>query len=379
MSKKFISVFLTVFLIISSFSVFDFRVNAETEGTCGDDLFWKFDESALKLIIYGNGEMMNFNSPTKWDGNNTKITSIVIEDGVTTIGKNAFSICEFTQSISIPISVKKINEKAFEYCNSLKNIYYLGSQAQWNEIEIVSIGNDILKHAKIHYNGQQHVCSYGEWKIINEPTCLNDGKKYRTCSCGNEEFEIISATRIHDFKWETKLEATCITNGEEIQQCSVCGMVGERRTINKFGHKAGEWETINPSTCFSEGLKIKKCIVCGEKMELESIAKLDHTFGSWSTVIKATETSDGEEVRTCKICKTTEKRKIDKLQGSDILLGDANGDGKIKATDARLVLQVVAGIKENKDVNFSNADVNENGKITAVDARIILQFVASET
>ena len=156
-------------------------------------------------------------------------------------------------------------------------------------------------------------------------------------------------------------------------------MVGERRTINKFGHKAGEWETINPSTCFSEGLKIKKCIVCGEKMESESIAKLDHTFGSWSTVIKATETSDGEEVRTCKICKTTEKRKIDKLQGSDILLGDANGDGKIKATDARLVLQVVAGIKENKDVNFSNADVNEDGKITAVDARIILQFVASET
>ncbi|MBQ4645566.1 MAG: dockerin type I repeat-containing protein [Clostridia bacterium] len=57
-------------------------------------------------------------------------------------------------------------------------------------------------------------------------------------------------------------------------------------------------------------------------------------------------------------------------------VGDVNGDGKITAVDARIVLQYVAGnIKEDK-LRTSCADVNGDGKITAVDARMILQYVA---
>lgn len=57
-------------------------------------------------------------------------------------------------------------------------------------------------------------------------------------------------------------------------------------------------------------------------------------------------------------------------------LGDVDGNGEITAVDARLVLQVVAGLQEEKDLkNPAGADLNGDG-ISAVDARIILQIVA---
>lgn len=61
-------------------------------------------------------------------------------------------------------------------------------------------------------------------------------------------------------------------------------------------------------------------------------------------------------------------------------VGDVNGDGKVAATDARLVLQIVAGIKKEADVkNAEGADVDGDGKIAATDARRILQIVAGVT
>ena len=57
-------------------------------------------------------------------------------------------------------------------------------------------------------------------------------------------------------------------------------------------------------------------------------------------------------------------------------LGDVNDDGEITAVDARLVLQVVAGLKKDTDLkNPAGADLNGDG-ISAVDARIILRIVA---
>ncbi len=55
-------------------------------------------------------------------------------------------------------------------------------------------------------------------------------------------------------------------------------------------------------------------------------------------------------------------------------IGDASGDDKLSAVDARMILQHVANVKTIEDT--SNLDVSQDGKISAVDARIILQIVA---
>lgn len=59
------------------------------------------------------------------------------------------------------------------------------------------------------------------------------------------------------------------------------------------------------------------------------------------------------------------------------LPGDVNDDGIVAATDARMILQVVAGLKEKSFIkNFDNADVIADGELRATDARKILQIVA---
>lgn len=56
--------------------------------------------------------------------------------------------------------------------------------------------------------------------------------------------------------------------------------------------------------------------------------------------------------------------------------GDVNGDHKVTTRDARLVLQYVAGLLTEDDLDIEWADVNGDGKITTRDARLILILVS---
>lgn len=374
--KKIISFVMSIILFFV-FPILEIEVSASISGTCGENVIWSFDSSDGTLTVSGKGDMMNFNNVTTWNQNFSKIVNIVIEDGVTSIGSNAFGECDSLINIFIPLSVCEININAFKFCPSLKNVYYEGNEENWKNITIYS-GNECLIRSDINYDQTSiHECTFGEWVITDKATCVSDGYKIRKCSCGIEEKESIPATGIHNYEWKASIEVTCTENGEEKQQCIVCGKVGETRIINKLGHKKGEWQTETEATCTTSGSKVKKCETCGLILEKEIEKQLPHNFGEWKTTIKETEEHDGEETRTCKSCKFTEIRVIDNIKPSDeYVVGDANGDGSVTATDARLVLQVVAGLKENKDLHFTNADVNKDNMITAVDARMILQMVA---
>ena len=58
------------------------------------------------------------------------------------------------------------------------------------------------------------------------------------------------------------------------------------------------------------------------------------------------------------------------------LVGDANGDGRITAIDARIVLQIAAGTKTVSNEEIALLDVSGDGKITAIDARRLLKIAA---
>lgn len=56
-----------------------------------------------------------------------------------------------------------------------------------------------------------------------------------------------------------------------------------------------------------------------------------------------------------------------------IMLGDVDGDGKVTASDARLVLRAAVGLEILTGDALKAADINKDGKITAADARLILR------
>ena len=80
-----------------------------------------------------------------------KNTSFTIPDSVTSIGNRAFYGCTGLTSIEIGDSVTSIGENAFYNCTGLTDVYYTGTEAEWEKISIDN-DNEYLTNATIHYN-----------------------------------------------------------------------------------------------------------------------------------------------------------------------------------------------------------------------------------
>ena len=91
---------------------------ADDSGSCGDNVTWTFTESTKTLTIQGSGAIDNF----PWYGFRTNIQNIVIEDGVTSIGNQAFRDFSGLTSVTIPNSVTSIGSGAFEGCSGLTSV-----------------------------------------------------------------------------------------------------------------------------------------------------------------------------------------------------------------------------------------------------------------
>lgn len=77
-------------------------------------------------------------------------TTYTVPDSVTTIGYRAFDYSASLESIVIGAGVTHIGENAFKNCTALKDVYYTGTQEQWNEIVIETEGT--FENVNIHYN-----------------------------------------------------------------------------------------------------------------------------------------------------------------------------------------------------------------------------------
>ncbi|MBE6681006.1 MAG: hypothetical protein E7600_01800 [Ruminococcaceae bacterium] len=136
-------------LLMCLFFAFSTSATVVDSGTCGDNLTWTFDDIGT-LTISGTGDMYNwrfedaepeYDAP--WYRYRETIDNVIVEAGVTSIGNQAFSCFRLVlyyesiggplTSISIPDTVVKIGERAFEHCSSLESIVIPNS--------VTSIGN----------------------------------------------------------------------------------------------------------------------------------------------------------------------------------------------------------------------------------------------
>ena len=89
-----------------------------SSGTTGE-CTWTLDDNGV-LTISGNGEMGDYGNLTLPWGDN--ITSVIINDGVTSIGGAAFRHCTGLTSVTIPDSVTSIGDYAFYGCTGLTSV-----------------------------------------------------------------------------------------------------------------------------------------------------------------------------------------------------------------------------------------------------------------
>lgn len=98
----------------------------------GTDIKWTISRDNKTITISGKGEMPDFDNTISgkrcpWEDKKSKINKVVIEEGVTTIGKHAFSGCIALNEVQIPKTVKTIGIAAFQGCNTLRQIDIPGS------------------------------------------------------------------------------------------------------------------------------------------------------------------------------------------------------------------------------------------------------------
>ncbi len=204
-----------------------------------------------------------------------------------------------------------------------------------------------------------------------EATCYRGAIKVSECGkCSHKRVDF-SDTEPHSFVYETVSEVSCETDGVEKGVCSVCGIEKENRIPSK-GHPY-IYTTVKQATCQETGLQVGKCEDCGKENKYE-IPKLDHNWTNWVITIAPTEETEGEREHKCTMCEKVEKEVIPALS---TVVGDANGDGKVTAMDARWVLQYAAEMRELDEHQLKLADVNNDGKVSAIDARKILQMAAA--
>lgn len=96
---------------------------APTEGNCGaegdgSNLRWSYDSDNYSLTITGSGRMADYiYEEAPWP---SEISRILLPNGLTSIGANAFNSISTIHNIDIPESVNMIGEGAFRYCDSLE-------------------------------------------------------------------------------------------------------------------------------------------------------------------------------------------------------------------------------------------------------------------
>ncbi len=101
-------------------------------GQCGNSLYWQYDNRTL--TISGTGSMYDYstdNSP--WLLFCDTIETLVIEQGCTHIGNNAFYGLNSVTKIDLPGTITSIGESAFANCSKLGSVYLPATLATISE------------------------------------------------------------------------------------------------------------------------------------------------------------------------------------------------------------------------------------------------------
>lgn len=102
-------------------AVSDVIVDSGECGAEGDNVTWVLYDDG-ELVISGEGEMADYGFMNDSPFHDSDIKSVVIEDGVTSIGDTMFSDCDSLTDVVIPDSVTSVGCDVFRNCYLLKNI-----------------------------------------------------------------------------------------------------------------------------------------------------------------------------------------------------------------------------------------------------------------
>ena len=203
-----LSIILAILMVMSTIPITATAATDTYSDVCGENLIWTLDESTGTLTISGTGDMYDgeFSYPS-WNAN--LVESVIISEGVTSIGELAFCYNTNIKNVSIADSVTDIGDEAFYNCTGLTDIVIgegvtnIGDSAFYNctGLTNIVIGTGVTKIGDFAfekcsnletvtiYNAVEEICRYAfngcskltdvyywgteaEWNAITKATLL---------------------------------------------------------------------------------------------------------------------------------------------------------------------------------------------------------------
>jgi hypothetical protein len=273
-----------------------------------------------------------------------EITSIVLPDSVNEISSHMCAGCINLRSIKLPANITSIPEFAFEGCRSLEEI---------------DIPSGVTHIGRCAFSG----CA--SLKRVKLPEKLEAFDDSSFSDCALESLDIP--------KGVTEIPLRCFT-----------GNSFKELTIPENIKKIDSW-------AFFECYNIEKLTVLNPQCDIDS--RLDFVFGGGHR----DENGEPTEERVPCTCYGYKGSTLEKLANEStaksagftfvaldaektVSLGDPNGDGKINAVDASIILSNYARFSTSDEKptadETASCDVNKDGKINAVDASTVLAYYA---
>ncbi len=173
-----------------------------------------------------------------------------------------------------------------------------------NNVTVNNFDNELQEDMKFKVtlsNGENiiykvHTHSYTS-KVTKPATCITEGIKTFTCSCGDSYTETIPKTA-HSYK-ATVVAPTCTAKGHTLHTCSVCENSYKSNEKAVVAHKFSSWTTTKQATCTATGSQKRTCSVC-RKTETKSIETTGHKYTT--TAVKPTYDAQGYTLHKCSIC-----------------------------------------------------------------------------
>ncbi len=149
------------------------------------------------------------NIPSGIFTNNSGITSLIIADGIISIGARAFSNCSSLTSISIPNSVTSIGERAFANIDKLTDVTCYANEVP--QTDRTAFEKSYLDYVTLHvpYESLDAYNAVGPWKDFKEIVSLPRDSYTLTYMVDDETYKAIT----YDYGEEITAEATPMKEG----------------------------------------------------------------------------------------------------------------------------------------------------------------------
>ena len=246
---------LCLVLLFSSICIMAAAEEPLLEGECGAKVRWTLNTDTGELVIQGTGAMTNY-SPLvhpSWSSKSSIITSVTVEEGVTSLGSYTFLYCSNLVTVTLPDTVKTLPASLFSGCRSLTAVRMPAG--------LTSVGDSA-------FNGCQSLTEV----VLPEGVTAVGNKAFNGCTALNTLFLPSTLTSLGSNVLAGTSPEKVIFNGSTAKWAAVSVGAGndilQDALIMHPGHSFTQ-ETaesrflVSEATCHESAVYYRSCI-CGE-------------------------------------------------------------------------------------------------------------------